>query len=146
MGRHKKTKKIGEKRLNDETKWRAIFLKKEEKLSNRQIAACCTVSFSTVTNLWEKYNETGSMNLRNYDDRRTGAPRKTTPRQDRALMRASERDRVKTAPQHRRDLIKEGTRLSVSTIKRRLKDGNLNGRVARKKLLVSEVNAQARLK
>ena len=52
-------------RLNDETKWRAIFLKKEGKLSNRQIAACCKVSPSTVTNLWEKYNETGSMNERN---------------------------------------------------------------------------------
>ena len=82
------------------------------------------------------------MNERNY--RRTGAPRKTTPRQDRALVRASERDRFKTAPQHRRDLITEGTRQSVSTIKRRLKEDNLNGRVARKKPLISEVNAQAR--
>ena len=71
---HKKIRKIGGRRLNDETKWRAIFLKKEGKLSNRQIAACCKVSPSTVTNLWEKYNETGSMNERN--DRRTGASRK----------------------------------------------------------------------
>ena len=84
------------------------------------------------------------MNERN--DRRTGAPRKTTPRQDRALVRASERDRFKTAPQHRRDLITEGTRLTVSTIKRRLKEGSLNGREARKKPLINEVNAQARLK
>ena len=137
MGRHKKTKKIGGRRLNDETKRRAIFLKKEGKLSNRQIAACCKVSPSTVTNLWEKY-ETGSMNERN--DRRTIAPRKTTPRQDRALVCASERDRFKTAPQHRRDLITEGT--CLSTIKRRLKEGNLNGRVARKKPLISEVNCQ----
>ena len=52
------------------------------------------------------------------NDRRTGAPRKTTPRQDRALVRASERDRFKTAPQHRRDLITEGTRLSVHSKKR----------------------------
>ena len=74
MGRHKKTKKIGGRRLNDETKWRAIFLQKDGKLSNQQIAACCKVSPSTVTNLWEKYNETGSMNERN--DRRTRAPRK----------------------------------------------------------------------
>ena len=73
MGRHKKTKKIGGRRLNDETKWRAIFLKKEGKLSNRQIATRCKVSPSTVTNLWEKYNESGSVNKRN--GRRTGAPR-----------------------------------------------------------------------
>ena len=50
------------------------------------------------------------------NDRRTGRPRKTTPRQDRALVRSSERDRFKTAPQLRRDLIQEGTELSVSTI------------------------------
>ena len=144
MGRHNETKKIGGRRLNDETKWRVIFLKKNGKLSNRQIAACCKISPSTVTNLWEKYNETGSVNERN--DLRTGAPRKTTPKQDRALVRASERDRFKTAPQHRRDFIAQGPRLSVSTIKRRLKEGNMNGRVARKKPLISEVNAQARLK
>ena len=120
------------------------FSQEGRKLSNRQIAACCKVSPSTVTNFCEKYNETGSMNERN--DRRAGAPRKTTPRQDRALVRSSERDRFKTAPQHRRDLITEGTRLSVSTIKRRLKEGNLNGRVASKKPLISKVNAQARLK
>ena len=60
-------------------------------------------------------------------------------------MRASERDRFKTARQHRHDLITEGTRLSASAIKRRLKEGNLNGRVARKKPLISVANAQARL-
>jgi hypothetical protein len=65
------------------------------------------------------------------NDRQTG-PRKTTPMQDRALVRSSERDRFKTAPQLRLDLIQEGTKLSVSTIKRRLGDANLNGRVARK--------------
>ena len=45
-----------------------------------------------------------------------GAPRETTPRKAQALVRASERDRFKTAPQHRRDLITEGTRLSASTL------------------------------
>jgi hypothetical protein len=35
------------------------------------------------------------------NDRRTGWPRKTTPMQDRALVRSSERDRFKTAPQLR---------------------------------------------
>ena len=79
-------------------------------------------------------------------DRRTEAPRKSTPRQDQALVRASERDRFKTAPQHRCDLIAEGTRLSVSTIKKRLKEGNMNGRVARKNPLICQVNVQARLK
>ena len=83
MARHKKTKKIGERGLKDETKWRAIFLKKEGKLSNPQIAASCKVSPSTVRNLWEKYDESGSMNERN--DRRTGAPRKTKPSYYRAL-------------------------------------------------------------
>ena len=82
------------------------------------------------------------MNDRN--DRRTGALRKTTPRQDWALVRASERNRF--IKQHRRHLITEGTRLPASTIKRRLKESSLNGRVARKKpFIISVVNAQARL-
>lgn len=144
MGRKKEAKKTDAgKRLPEETKWCVIFLKKEGQLSNRQIASRCKVSPSTVSNLWAKYRETGSMAERN--DKRTGAPRKTTPRQDRALVRASERERFKTAPQLRRDLMEEGTQLSVSTIKRRLGDANLNGRVARKKPLISEANSQARL-
>mgnify|MGYP002804395943 CR=1 FL=1 len=76
---------------------------------------------------------------------RTGAPRKTTPRQDRTPVRASERSISKTAPQHRRDLIAKGTHLSVSILKRLLKEGDINERLARKKLLISELNAQARL-
>ena len=70
---------------------------------------------------------------------------KTTSRKDRAFVHASERDRFQTVPHHRRDLI-AGTRVSVSTIKKRLTEGNMNGRLARKKPLIIEVNVQARLK
>ena len=125
------------KRLTEETKWRVIFVKKESQLSNRQIASRCKVSPSTVSNLWAKYRETGSMAEQN--DRRTGRPWKTTPRQNRAIVRSSERDRFKTAFQLRRDLIQEETELSLSTIKRRLGDANLNGWVACKKPLISFV-------
>ena len=104
----------------------------------------CKVSPSKVKNLHERNDETGSMNERN--GLRIGALRKITPKQDRAPVRASEHDRFKTAPLHRRDLIADGTRRSVSTIKKRLKEGNINGRVARKKPLISEVNAQDPLK
>ena len=97
-----------------------------------------------MTKLCEKYKETGNEKERN--DRRTGAPLKTTPRQDRALVHSSQRDRFKTAPQHRRDLIAMGTRLSLATIKRRQAEANLNGRVARKKPLITKVNTQAHLK
>ena len=76
------------KRLTEETKWRFIILKKEGQLSNRHIASRCKVS-PTVSNLWAKCKETGSVAERN--DRRTGRVRKTTPRQNRALVRSSER-------------------------------------------------------
>ena len=57
-------------------------------------------------------------------------------------VRSSERlNRLKTASQLRRDLIQEGTELSLSAMKVRLGDANLNGRVARKKSLISETNA-----
>ena len=89
IGPHRKTKKIGGKLLKDETKWRAIFLKKEGKLSNRQIAACCKVSFLTVTNHW-KYNKTGSMSEHN--DQRTKAPRKATSRKTTLCVQVSVTD------------------------------------------------------
>ena len=50
-----------------------------------------------------KYKETGNVNERN--DRRTGAPRKTMPRQDRALVHSSQRVRFKTAPPHSTEVI-----------------------------------------
>ena len=68
------------------------------------------------------------MDERNHQ--RTGAPRKIAPMRDQVLVRASERDRFETAPQHRREQTAEGTRLSVSRIKRLLREGNMNGRVA----------------
>ena len=114
MERKKDVKTTAGKRLTEETKWWVIFLKKEGQLSNRQIASRCKVSPLTVSNLWASYRETGSMAERN--DRRTRRPRKTTPRQNRALVRSSERDRFETAPQLRRYLIQEGTELSLSTI------------------------------
>ena len=142
MGRKTiKEKTQAEKRLSDETKWNVVFLKKQGKLSNQKIAEQCKVSPSSVTNLWEKYKETGNVKERN--DRRTGAPRKTTPRQDRALIHSSQCDRFKTVPQHRRDHIAMGTRLSLATIKRCLAEANLNGRVARKKPLITKVNTEA---
>ena len=101
---------------------------------------CCKVSPSTVTNLGEKYG-TGSMNKRN--DRRTKAPRKTTPKQDRAFVRASECGRFKAAPQHRRDLIPEGTRLCIKdkeTSERRQVEWTRS-----KKETVNKANAQSRL-
>ena len=48
IGSHKKIKKIGGRRLKEETKWRAILVKKERHLSNWQIAARRKVSSSTV--------------------------------------------------------------------------------------------------
>ena len=59
-------------RLTEETRWRVIFLIKEDQLSNRQIASQFKVSSSTVSNPSARYRETGSMAERN--DRRTGWP------------------------------------------------------------------------
>lgn len=46
--------------------------------------------------------------------------KKNRPTQDRALVRECERDRFKTAPKHRREVIAQGKRLSVSTTKKPL--------------------------
>ena len=100
----------------------------------------CKVSPSKVKNLHEKNDETGSMNERN--GLRIGALNKSPQSKTEHLYAQASTTDLKQLPCTDAD----GTRRSVSTIKKRLKEGNINGRVARKKPLISEVNAQDPLK
>lgn len=77
---------------------------------------------------------------------RSGRPRVTTKQEDNFIRVTSKRDRFKTAPEIRSQL--NGTRdvgVSVSTVKRRLKDANLKGRIAAKKPLLRTINKKKRL-
>lgn len=73
-------------------------------------------------------------------------PRKSTAQIDRIIHRLSERNRFVTAVQIQKDLESiYRIKLSVWTVRRRLREFGLMGRVARKKPFVSLKNRRARL-
>lgn len=72
--------------------------------------------------------------------------RKTTARDDRKVHRLSEADRFKTAVDIHEELSGQLSKdVSVSTIKRRLNEFGLMGRIARKKPFIFKKNRKTRL-
>lgn len=80
------------------------------------------------------------------DAPRSGCPRKTTPREDRTLKIISLQNRKLTATKIAQDVVPTfaENELSVRTVRNRLIESDLNGRVARKKPLLSAKNIKAR--
>lgn len=74
-------------------------------------------------------------------------PRKTTPADDRQLVRLCKKDPFLTSTQIRAQMEEAyNVVLSAQTIRRRLKEKNLNGRIARRKPNLSKKNISRRLK
>ncbi|MGH2612991.1 MAG: hypothetical protein ACRDFB_08090, partial [Rhabdochlamydiaceae bacterium] len=80
------------------------------------------------------------------DKDRKGRPKSTTPREDRSMKFKSLKDRRLTAKAMALKTLPNLTKnkVSVTLVKDRLKKANLNGRVARKKPLLSPANRKAR--
>jgi hypothetical protein len=80
------------------------------------------------------------------DKDRTGRPKSTSPREDRSMKFKSLKDRRLTAKAMALKTLPNLTKnkVSVTLVKDRLKKANLNGRVARKKPLLSPANRKAR--
>lgn len=78
--------------------------------------------------------------------KRSGRKRITSERDDRTLKRICLADRFKTAAVLRSELESDhGIAISTSTVKERLKEAGLMGRVARKKPRLTSKHRQARL-
>lgn len=78
---------------------------------------------------------------------RTGRPPKTTKRDDKMILRKAVKDPRLTATEIVRDFnVNRQDKISVSTVKRRLKSAGLFGRRPSKKPLISKKNRIARLK
>jgi len=107
-----------------------------------EIADHLNCTTKTVRELMKKVEKDEKL----VDRPRSGRPRKTSSREDRAIKFASLKDRrltakaiaIKTSP----NFAKNG--VSVNTVKRRLREVGLNGRVPRKKPLLSAKNKKAR--
>ncbi len=140
MGRRRKLKNY--RRLEEGERGQAVGLRKAG-WTYQEIANELDCSDRGVSKIVKKERVTGSVK----DLPRSGRPRTTTAREDRGLKIASLQNRRLTAVDHARSLrlssIKK--KVSVSTVKRRLKEVDLNGRVARKKPLLTKTHKRKRL-
>ncbi|HXS15321.1 MAG TPA: transposase [Candidatus Saccharimonadales bacterium] len=96
----------------------------------------------TIREIIKKRKETGSVK----DRPRSGRPRKTSRREDRAIYYASLKDRFSTATKAARQmkLAPMGKKVSRWLVANRRNEFDLNGRVARKKPLLTEAQVRRR--
>lgn len=109
----------------------------QEKYSYRQIRGKTGFSICAIQLAITNFKKSGSF----IDKQRSGRPRKTTAQDDRQIVRLSKCNRRLTTPEIRLQLLRfYGIQVSTTTIKRRLHDANMNGRLARRKPLISRKN------
>lgn len=107
-----------------------------------EIAEFVKVSKSSVHRTLRRKCETGS----NRNRKGSGRPRKTSKRDDNRLLEISKSNRFKTAPDLRAEINQSLVApISLTTVKRRLRENGLIGRVAVKKPLLRPVNKKKRL-
>ena len=112
-------------------------------LNNSEIAQRLGCSRKKVINAINLFNDTGS--LRN--KKRKSRKRKTTPREDAAIVSIAKLNPFVGAPKIKEQIAQNlKLDLSVSTVKSCLCENKLFGRVARKKQLVSKRNLVSHLK
>jgi len=109
--------------------------------SQVSVAAEVNIGQTTVSYIWRKYRKTRIV----ADAKRSGRPRKATERERRLLSMTSKRNPFLTAREVRNE-AKILSDVSLTTIKRYLRESNLHGRVAAKKPLLNKVQTQKRKK
>ena len=110
--------------------------------SERQIATKMLIPRSSINSIITKYKKTKC--IRNILGR--GGKRKTSVNLDRIIQRKIKVDRRKSAPSVKVELqSKHGITISEQTVRRRLYEVGLFGRVARKKPYVNKVNRVKRI-
>ena len=119
-----------------------IIAKHQTGMSGRKIGEELGVSSRTVNNIIKLFGVRGSFEVA----ARSGRPRVTTQREDRRIVVTSRRNRRLTAPDIAAVInVRRPAPVSVTTVKRRLVESGLSGRVAAKKPLLRAQNIQKRL-
>ena len=122
--------------------WQSIVVLRNEGYSMLEIAKKLNISYNGVYYSLQRTAQTGS----NQSRKRSGRPRCTTEQEDKYIRVSSLRNRRLTGPELAASL--NGTRktpVSTSTVKRRLRDAGLLGRVAKKKPYLRLANKRKRL-
>lgn len=130
------------KNLSVEIREKIILLKKENR-SFQEIANILKCSKSACIRAWQRFESTGT----NLDRERIGRPKKTTVQTDHRLHRLSKSNRKRTAVDICNEINKNNpVKISVHTVRRRLRKFGLFGRIARKKPFISLLNRRRRIK
>ena len=116
---------MARRRLSTDSRWQIIGSHRAG-LSTRQIAREFNINQSQVSRLLQRWRQTGGVD----DRQRSGRPRLTSARQDRALLRTARQNRFLSARQLR-DIW--GRHVSRRTTNRRLVAGGLRARRPRRK-------------
>lgn len=120
----------------------AIITLHGEKLSLRQIAKKLKLTYRVVQGTVKRFKTTGTTQTK----RRSGRPRKTSNRDDSRIEIISSRNRRLTAPQIRAEFnANRPNPISLTTVKRRLKQAGLKGHIAARKPLLRPQNRKKRL-
>lgn len=110
--------------------------------TERLIASQLKLSKTCVHNAITRNKATGSNQTRS----RSGRPKCTTQSEDNLIVVTSKRNRLLTAPQIREQMNSSRSKpVSVTTVKRRLRDAGLFGRVAVRKPLLRPQNKKKRM-
>lgn len=119
-----------------------ILLLRNQNLTIKQISDQLNISKNACHQALKHVQECSSVQNKIRQEK----PRKTTVRIDRKIHRLSESDRFLTAVDIHAVIAPElDSQISVRTVRRRLCDFGLKGRVARKKPYISKKNRAARL-
>lgn len=128
--------------MNMETAARAVAMLQEGH-SQRFVAISIGVSRRAIRNLWERYQETGSI------DRRSGSgrARATTAQEDRYIRLTARRDRTITARALQNQLRQStGRQVSDQTIRNRLHEDGQRSRLRVVRLKLTRAHRAARLR
>ena len=119
---------------------RIIALWRDARFSQRQIARATNIPLSTVNRICKRFEDQGNVNIQRKG--RCGPRRKSTPVDDRVILRAS----MKNPRLNAKDIKKEvNSPLSVHTIRRRLNEGGRKAMKPLKKPLLKPQMITARM-
>jgi len=131
------------KSLDPTFRAQVVALKEISGLSLNEIAKKLNKSRHAVQNAYKKHLESNTL----VDKPRSGRPRESTKRQDRMLKRLVLKNRRSSSKNLATQWYNAaGPSKSPKTVRRRLNEQGLRGRIAIKKPFISKINQQKRLK
>lgn len=132
---------MGKKKSSTPCERKIIWECFEKHKNVSKVTECLNFSRGKVNNAIQYYKKHNT-----FDNLPRKKPRKTTSADDRILVRLCKTDPFLTSTEIRAKMEEDyGVKISAQTVRRRLQENSLNGRIARRKPNVSKKNIKKRL-